>query len=332
VKTGAAKLASDVAAGYTVWNSGIPGFTHGQLAIEGNLTNRGTLELGSLDGTHGTIEAKEGTLTNVGTIVFENTMNGPDGLNGPLVNDGTVSLENPVNGTGQITNAGTLSIPAGVTLEAEAFTQAAGGTLSLVRSASGSAPLTLSGVASLAGNVSVNATGLAPASYPLIAAHSRTGTFGGASISGGSFGLGYTASGVELVPAVAPGPSVGVLHVVSVKGGKGLVTVTLSCVGGSGCPAAVKVKLVERLHHGRIVALSAAKKPSTRTVTIASGSATLAAGTTRKLTLKLNHAGLALLRSHRTLRALTAVTSGGKKVKSEAVQISKPAKHAAKKR
>jgi hypothetical protein len=331
LKTGAAKLTSDIAPGYTVLSSGIPGLTHGQLAIVGNRTNRGTLELGSLDETHGTIEAVGGTLTNVGTIVFENTMNGPDGLNGPLVNDGVLRLENPLSGTGQITNAGTMSIPASVTLEAESFTQTATGALSLARAVSSSPPLLLSGTASLAGTVSVDAAGLASGSYPLIAAHSRTGTFGGASISGGSFALGYTAGGVELVPASTTGPPVapvikpaGVLHVVSVKGGAGSVTVKLSCSGATGCPAAIKVALIEHLRRGRIVALSAAKKSTTRTLTIASRSSALAAGATRTLTLKLNRAGLALLGSHRALPALVTVSSAGKRAGGASVRIEKP--------
>jgi hypothetical protein len=324
VKGGGITLTSDIAAGYTVWSSGIPGYSHGKLTVAGSHTNRGTLELGSLDGTHGAIESSGGTLTNAGTIVFQNTANGPDGIFGPLLNDGVIRLENPVEGNGQITNAGSLSVPAGVTLEAESLGQTAGGTLLLGRAASGSAPVTLSGAASLAGAIAVNASGLASGSYPLVAAHSRTGAFGAASVAGGSFGIGYTATGVELVPAK---PAAGVLHVLSVKGGADVVNVTLSCsAGGTSCAAALKVTLVEHLRHGKVVALSAAKTAK-RTVTIAAGSTTLAAGTTRKLTLKLNQTGKRLQARHSTLQAAATVTSAGHTVRSATVSITRPKKH-----
>lgn len=325
-------LTSDIAAGYTVWSSGIPGYTHGKLIVAGSHTNHGTLELGSLDGTHGAIESTGGTLTNAGTIAFQNTANGPDGLYGPLLNAGVIRLENPVSGTGQITNAGSLSVPSGVTLEAENLTQSAAGTLLLARAASGSAPVTLSGVATLAGAISVNAGGLASGSYPLVAAHSRSGTFGAASVAGGSFTVAYTATGVELVPTVTsvPPPAAGVLHVVSIKGGADVVNVTLSCsAGGTSCPAAVKVTIVEHLHHGRITALTAAKTVK-RTVVLASGSANVAAGTTRKITLKLNHAGKVLQVKYATLRALATVASAGHTVKSATVSITRPRKRVAK--
>lgn len=335
LRTGVGVLTSDIAPGYTVWVSGIPGYTHGLIAMSGARTNHGTIELGSLDGTHGTIEANGASLTNGGKIVFQNTNNGPDGLNGPFVNDGVVLLEDPVVGSGQITNAGALSVPASSVLEAESFTQAASGTLSLARSASGAAPLTLNGAASLAGSVAVNAAGLqSSGSYPLIAARSRSGTFGSASISGGAFGLGYTASGVELVPILItpppPASKAPVLHVIMVKGGAGTVTVKLSCTGASSCPASVGVTVQEHLRHGRVVALSAAQKK--RTVTIARGAATLAAGATRTITLKLNGAGRALLASHRSLPALTTVASSGKTVARKAVHITRPKKKAHKKR
>ncbi len=317
-------LAGDIAAGYTVWSSGIPGLTHGKLIVSGSHTNHGTLEFGSSDGTHGAIESSGGSLTNAGTMIFENTMNGPDGLYGPLVNDGVLRLEGAVSGTGAITNAGSISVPSGDTLEAESLGQTAAGSLLLGRASSGNAPVTLSGAASLGGAIAVNASGLASGSYPLVAAHSRSGTFAAASVAGGSFAVGYTPTGVELVPASVKTP-VGVLHVVSVKGAAGVVNVTLSCsAGGTGCAAAVKVSVVEHLRHGRIVALSAAS--SKRTVTIASGSVTVAAGATRKITLKLNGTGRALQKRHATLHAAASVTSGGRAVRSETVSITRPKK------
>ena len=103
--------------------------------------------------------------------------------------------------------------------------------------------------------------------------------------------MAYTSTGVELVPPSVPPPAAGVLHVVSIKGGADVVNVTLSCsAGGTRCPAAVKVTIVEHLRHGRITALSATKTVK-RAVVLASGSANVVAGTTRKITLKLNHAG-----------------------------------------
>jgi hypothetical protein len=107
LETGRATLGSNIGAGYTVWASGVPGLTHGSLMVSTPVTNAGTLELGSDDGTHGTLNVVSGgSFTSNGTLVFQGN-NGPDSLNGPLINNAAVQVPNSFNGSGQITNNGT---------------------------------------------------------------------------------------------------------------------------------------------------------------------------------------------------------------------------------
>ncbi len=330
LKSGAATLAAGIAAGYTVWSSGEPGYTHGLLTIAGNLTNSGTLELGSPDGTHGTIEASGGTLTNDGTVVFANTMNGPDSLNGTLVNNDVLRLAGPVTGAGQITNAGLLTLASGATLEASSLSESGAGAalaLSVAAATASAPPITVNGPISLGGAVSVGASGLASGTYPLITAKSRTGTFASASVSPASLAVLYTASGVTLGPPAAVAPPAGTAKLLALKGAARSVLATLACpAAGGACRATIRVTVLERLRHGKVVALSA-KAPTKRTVTIASTTITIPAGTSRRaITLTLNAVGKALLAAHHRLKAIATITSNGHTLRTETVVITTPAK------
>lgn len=160
---GSAQLGSNIASGYTVWGSGIPGFTHGNITAKGSYTNCGTLEFGSTDGTHGTLTVPSGdTFTNAGTLIFENTKNGPDGLSGALVNNGTVTADGQFLGNGTITNNGTVELTsASGQSSAASLTQGSGGTLLLDVTGGGSPTvpeLQLTGAAGLGGTLKVVTT------------------------------------------------------------------------------------------------------------------------------------------------------------------------------
>jgi len=338
---GVGTLGSNVGAGYTLWTSGIPGYTHGTLTANSALTNSGTLEFGSLDGTHGTLTIPSGTFTNDGTMTFENTANGPDGLNGALVNNASVSAPNSVQGTGAIINSGSFSLTAGATFAATSYSQGAGGTLSLAITGGG-APvvpeLQLTGAAQLAGKLSVGTTGTATGTFPVISDSGGTGAFASTTFSGEYYSVAYTSSGVSLTgPAAAPNPTPNpapVLHIGKISGGTGKLTVRISCAGTSGkcSSASVKAAVTEHFKKGKLTAVSASKKSRTKQVTIASGSVTVAAGATKTLTLTPNGTGKALLAKYGKLSTEVTVSAGGKQLAKSKVTVHKAAKKHKKKK
>ena len=100
----------------------------------------------------------------------------------------------------------------------------------------------------------------------------------------------------------APKPKPPVVHIGSISHKQGKLAVTLSCaVGGATCQAAsVQVTVIEHLKGGKVIAVTArkGKKKGTvkkKQVVIATGSAALAAGTSKTIELALNGAGNALL-------------------------------------
>jgi hypothetical protein len=141
-------------------------------------------------------------------------------------------------------------------------------------------------------------------------------------VYGGSTGGGGGGGG-----SVKPPPVAGVKSV-SAKHGK--ITVKLSCpAGGAACTTdTLKATVVEHLSkHGRIVAVTAAhKKAGKKTVVVATATATLAAGATETITLKLNATGRALLARYGRLNVLVTVSSGGKALEKLAVHLTKPPK------
>ncbi|HXQ00418.1 MAG TPA: hypothetical protein VN845_10200 [Solirubrobacteraceae bacterium] len=151
-------------------------------------------------------------------------------------------------------------------------------------------------------------------------------------------GLVYQASGGGTTgggSTVAKGipPIVPLVDLVSAAGGRGNLSVTLSCPpGGMACQAAsVTATVTEHLKGGKITAVSSRKskkkaRAQTKQVVIAAASATLAAGTTKALTLALDAAGRALLDKYGKLTTVVSVTSAGKAVGNATVTVKKPAK------
>jgi hypothetical protein len=332
IEDGNAQLGSNIASGYTVWGSGIPGFTHGDITTTGSYTNYGTLELGSLDGTHGTLTVPSGdTFTNDSTMIFENTANGPDGLNGALVNNGSVSVQNNFQGTGTITNNGNFVLSAaGGTNQATSFTQSSGGTLQLDVTG-GSSPVvpgfSLTSSAATAGKLVVDTTGgTATGTFPVITASQQSGTFG-TSFSGESYTLGYKSGTVSLTgPAAAatttpvptastPATPAKAPTVTSIRGGKRIVVVKLRCSKGTNCASytvAARAKVTEKLHGRR----------KTVTETLAKRVGTINAGKSATLKIAINAASAALLRTRSSIRDVTVtVTASGRVVKSKTVTI-----------
>jgi Glucodextranase, domain B len=115
----------------------------------------------------------------------------------------------------------------------------------------------------------------------------------------------YVAPSPKPVPATAS-------QVGGASGAKGQATVTLACHGAAGtsCKIHVSLTTVERLRHGRLVAVVAVKTHS-KQVTVASLTVVIPAGQQIKVSLKLNATGRKLLARFGKLPAhLTAILEG----------------------
>jgi hypothetical protein len=102
-------------------------------------------------------------------------------------------------------------------------------------------------------------------------------------------------SSSSITVTYTPPPAASQVGTASGAGGK--VTLTLACKGPAGGVCHVKIVLssVEKIRHGKVVAISAKSKTRTKKVTVASRSVTIAAGSKVKVTVSLNATGRRLL-------------------------------------
>ncbi|MGD0455174.1 MAG: hypothetical protein ABSB69_16425 [Solirubrobacteraceae bacterium] len=144
--------------------------------------------------------------------------------------------------------------------------------------------------------------------------------------------VGVVYGGLPSTGPVAPKgtPAPPLAHLVSVSSSHGKIIAKLACpAGGAACATdTLKASVVEHLKHGRITAVTASKKKAakTKTVVIAGGTATFAAGATKTLTLTLNATGRALLAKYGKLSVLVTISSAGKTLETLTVRVVKPAK------
>lgn len=132
-------------------------------------------------------------------------------------------------------------------------------------------------------------------------------------------------------PAVPTVPTVPTVHVGSILGGHGKLTLALSCpAGGAACATlSVTATVTEHLKGGKITAITARKKKAhaqTKHVVIATAGASLAAGATKTLTLTLNATGNALLKKYGKLTTTVTASSGGKTLQTSTVHVQKAVK------
>jgi hypothetical protein len=150
-----------------------------------------------------------------------------------------------------------------------------------------------------------------------------TGGSGGTTGGGTSTGGGGTSTGPVSSPSA---------HVVTVSGGRGKLTVTLSCpAGGAACAAVtVNATVKEHLEGKKITAIAAGgkkkKAPTTKQVVVASGDVTLSAGASQALTLTLNSTGRTLLAKFGKLTTIVTVSSAGKTIDTATITVQKATK------
>jgi hypothetical protein len=114
----------------------------------------------------------------------------------------------------------------------------------------------------------------------------------------------------------------------AISGAKGAVHVSLTCPSGGAACARVTVKatVTEKLKAKK------GRKAKTKVVTVASASASLAAGAKRALSLKLNKAGKALLKGHKSLKVTVTISAGGKVLKTTRTTVTATTTHGKKKK
>jgi hypothetical protein len=154
-----------------------------------------------------------------------------------------------------------------------------------------------------------------------------TGAFGA---TGGGFSADYAHESAEpayvgVIYGSPVKPAARSPRIASLSGARGKVTAKLSCpAGGAACSAAtLTVSVTEHLRSGRLTAVSAKAKTRTKVVSIGAGSAVLAAGQTRTVTIALSSAGRSLLSRFGKLSALVTLKAAGRTIASETVHITK---------
>ena len=359
----AAAITGTIPAGQTVTVQGehytYEGNEHESTSLSLNgttLVNDGTLALvapGSGSGSGGSVSLTDGTIQNHGTVdAAVQDAAWAIHLQAALANahGGTVSVSggsfDQDNGT-PTTNDGLVTLGLGSVYlldEGAAFTNESDGVLSpqsqcvSLRSLRLASPCCNgSGVFTAGGTLAPLLTGgFVPAAgedFPLVAI---SGTFAGkfAAVSNGFSGdySHETSSPAYFGAIYGTGAYVGaaIAHLRSASGADGKIKLRFSCpAGGSACGLVkVTAKVTEHLKRGKIIRLTASDKKgggTTKQVVVVAGRTTLAAGTSKTLTLKLNSTGRTLLKKFRRFTAAIAATSAGKTVGRVSVSV-RPAK------
>jgi hypothetical protein len=137
-----------------------------------------------------------------------------------------------------------------------------------------------------------NPFGDTPATSDAITVAAAQADNGGAGAGGpgaGSNGGGASLSGG---PGSAGVPASVALSVGSIRAARGRLTLRVTCAAGAAaCRTSVSLTVVQRLRAGRVIGVAARRTTTTKTVTVGRATATVAAGATRSMTVKLNAAG-----------------------------------------
>ena len=98
----------------------------------------------------------------------------------------------------------------------------------------------------------------------------------------------------------------------------------VSCTGSTSCKIKLTASVLETIRGGKVIALAASTmktKTTKKTITIASKTATIPAGSAKTITLTLNGAGERLLAKHHPLKAKLTVTQSRKSVTGKTITL-----------
>jgi hypothetical protein len=142
-----------------------------------------------------------------------------------------------------------------------------------------------------------------------------TGSYNGDSTHHTSSGQSGPVTAIAKSTPPPPGP--GSVSVGKAKVSAKTATVKVSCAGAAGASCKVKLTLtvVETLKGGKLTAVAAsAKKTTKKTVIVGSVTVTIAAGKGETIMVKLNGTGKKLLAKHNPLKTKLTITQAGKTI------------------
>lgn len=267
-----------------------------------------------------------GTITNNGSILAESNSNDPS-FNGNFVNNGTLTITPNTEVeqlAGNFTNNGTIEPEFSSTQSSDIRFDT--GTKFI---AGGTVAPQLEGGFAPAADYEYQTFVMKGGSYT-----STFGTVAGnwhADYANTSYvGLVYGASAAgapttKTTPSVAPTAK-------SLSGAAGAIKATITCATGSTCLRyKLTAKVTEHLKKGKISAVSARagestkkKTKTTKVVTVATASGSVAAGKKNALTIKLNKVGAALLKRFGKLKVAVTLEAGGKTLKTATITVTEP--------
>jgi hypothetical protein len=335
-------LSGTIPVGQTVTlDAGSTGDGNDGLAIDGTVTNDGTVIMDAPAGATGNPEVDPGPsggkLVNNGTInLLDPIASQSNLLRTDLTNDasGVIDVRSGTtnyDGGNTLLNQGTLLIAPAAQFIQRAGTATNSGTLSpQIASSTDFGTYDLYGGTFNAGGAlsPVLVGGYVPAAGQEfdVLNIGNTDTYSGEFSTGGN---GFTPDATHASPepgyvgAVYLASAKGTVHAGKVSSKDGKLSVKISCPAHDTCLGYTETATVtEHLKGKKVIGLAAAKRKTTsKVITIAKASGTVAGGKTITVNLSLNHTGTKLLKRYRKLRTVVTLTVADKTVSKSTVTL-----------
>ena len=129
----------------------------------------------------------------------------------------------------------------------------------------------------------------------------------------------HLASSGQSRPITATTPGRATVKHISTSGAT--ISVRVSCTGSISCNIKLTASVLETIQSGKVIAIAASTNTTKKTITIASNTATIPAGSTKTIKLTLNGAGKQLLAKRHPLKAKLTVTQSRKTVTSRTITL-----------
>jgi hypothetical protein len=127
-------------------------------------------------------------------------------------------------------------------------------------------------------------------------------------------GQGNPALSAPTAVVLAASNVLGTLSVGPIKATGSRIRITIGCTGvqGSHCTATLALTTTETIHAGKVVAVTATKRPKRKTLSLGHASVTINAGSSESVTLSLNGVGKRLLATRHRLPATLTITGANR--------------------